>query len=682
MRPNVVILLLWLVLIYAIDFTTAFIFNKRLQLPDTYSGNTPYKGLGFDSTNITVPLRTQRDIGLNVTIDRWLWPAIDLKAAYFGNDYSAQKLSHVEELMYMGYRRLVVDLYWDPDRHTWQLCPDKLPSLSVPQKSKRTDNNNNENRMVHTATPPSPTTTEKLLLSSPRKSHNSVNSLPTLSTGHTVNKLVPLSQEDVNIGQYKCAPWYTFQHFMDSVNYYVTATDVSTAPEDTNLLFLILNLHQLQSNNNNDNNNNDDDGENESLRDILRSAIDSTYRNTSRLYTPDDLIHDRHNLTASFGLTGEEDQQIIVDPATGAIASDSAWPTFIYLMQRDIQLLVGFGSIDLPSDTNYKYLEQDRSTIFNSTQLGAGWYMNQVNLTNMEAMGWEDCARPANNTYVLPMENNETSVSLPSLQQPEPDGTVLSWSWIYMNDHGNNPGFSYNTTMKAVQCGYSPYFLKNNYTDDNNADYSVNDTAHLSDNILGTIWSWDIGEPKISSNPHCAMVQRWNGRWRAGDCTELLRVSCRHKNNPNKWILTQTYVSYDRAFSACPDDYVFDCPRIAQQNRMLFQELQIDLSQNAPQGDEMNDLFHHLFWINLNSGNNGSCWVVGLFSNCWWLTNNVNLFQKLIRTSAVAGVIVLILVGIFAWIKCARWWRYRKSRIRKNFIKDLLARREYTTVPA
>lgn len=56
-------------------------------------------------------------------------------------------------------------------------------------------------------------------------------------------------------------------------------------------------------------------------------------------------------------------------------------------------------------------------------------------------------------------------------------------------------------------------------------------------------------------------------------------------------------------------------------------------------------------------------------------------YQQLIQTSAVAGVIILILVGIFAWIKCARWWRYRKTQKRKHFVKELLARREYVTVP-
>lgn len=84
-------------------------------------------------------------------------------------------------------------------------------------------------------------------------------------------------------------------------------------------------------------------------------------------------------------------------------------------------------------------------------------------------------------------------------------------------------------------------------------------------------------------------------------------------------MLTATYVSYDRAFSACPDNYVFDVPRVAVQNKQLFHVLQADLLQNGPHDEGINNPLHHLFWINLNTGNNGACWVVGLYSTCWWL---------------------------------------------------------------
>lgn len=56
-------------------------------------------------------------------------------------------------------------------------------------------------------------------------------------------------------------------------------------------------------------------------------------------------------------------------------------------------------------------------------------------------------------------------------------------------------------------------------------------------------------------------------------------------------------------------------------------------------------------------------------------------YLGLIKTSIVSGVIVLLLVGIFTWVKCARLWRNRNSRSRKAMVKAMLAKREYVTIP-
>lgn len=85
-------------------------------------------------------------------------------------------------------------------------------------------------------------------------------------------------------------------------------------------------------------------------------------------------------------------------------------------------------------------------------------------------------------------------------------------------------------------------------------------------------------------------------------------------------MLTGTYVSYERAFAACPDQYVFDTPRIAIENQRLYQIIQQDRALD-PTDTDRNELLHRLFWINLNSGTDGSCWVVGLNASCWWLSD-------------------------------------------------------------
>jgi hypothetical protein len=90
-------------------------------VPNKYLGDTPYQNQSFQSNNITTALRIQRDIASNVTLDYWLWPALSLSTAYFGNDYSVQKLEQIDQLLLMGYRRLILDIYWN--QGNWHLCP-------------------------------------------------------------------------------------------------------------------------------------------------------------------------------------------------------------------------------------------------------------------------------------------------------------------------------------------------------------------------------------------------------------------------------------------------------------------------------------------------------------------------------------------------------------------------------
>lgn len=406
-----------IILCIFIDTVLSIQSHNFLSLPNVYSGSTPYKGVPFGSENVTIPLRTQRDIALNVTIDRHLWPALNMGRSFFRSDYSAQRLSEVELVMRMGYRRLVLDIFWDASRRNWQLCPENVPATSLQQAST----------------------------------------------------------QNLDIGSVKCAPWYTFRHFMDSVNHYLTSTDLATSPADTDLLFLVLNLYQLNgtSNDNSTNisisnhnitstatNNNETAS---SLRDTILSAIVNAENNAPRIYAP-------RNLTTT------------------------AWPSWFYLIRQRVQLLVGVGDNNLPSDTNYN-LTNDADILFNETQLGA-WLVNATNAC---------------------VDHNNTAV------------TALSWAYAQQD----NDTFDYNTVLSAVQCGYSPYFVA--YSESND----------LADRILATLWSWDVHEPRVNLNnevPRCAMVQQWNGRWRAGDCTQLLRAACRHKDNPDKVILLTNFL--------------------------------------------------------------------------------------------------------------------------------------------
>jgi hypothetical protein len=98
-----------------------------------------------------------------------------------------------------------------------------------------------------------------------------------------------------------------------------------------------------------------------------------------------------------------------------------------------------------------------------------------------------------------------------------------------------------------------------------------------------------------------------NGRWQANDCANEYRTACRSALDPNVWIITKNAHTYDRSLSACPNNFIFDVPRVPRQNSLLFDEI---LAANVTE---------EKIWINLNLVNNANaCWAIDRYGTCWW----------------------------------------------------------------
>ncbi|KOS44171.1 hypothetical protein ACN38_g4937 [Penicillium nordicum] len=80
-------------------------------------------------------LLSERDVAGQIPLNYVTNPAVSLSAACFGNRiYDRQDAAKCfSNLVAVGYRRLVVDLYWSVNRRTWSFCP-----VSVPAESKVT----------------------------------------------------------------------------------------------------------------------------------------------------------------------------------------------------------------------------------------------------------------------------------------------------------------------------------------------------------------------------------------------------------------------------------------------------------------------------------------------------------------------------------------------------------------
>jgi hypothetical protein len=266
--------------------------------PFTYLGDTPYQNLTLNS-NITTALRVQRDIAMNVTIDQLIWPAVDLSSAYFSKDYSTKHASQVNNLLIMGYKRLVVDIYWDPLLLDWQLCPFAL------------------------------------------------NSSATMADINVANGII-------------CSTKFKFRNLMETINNYLTTTDTTTAPTKTDIITLILNLHELNTSSSLTRTKTDSN-----LGQIVQESVSASLINTPRIYTPMNLTLDRTNISASFYAHGREPYFPLVQQQQTA-----EWPQWLYLIQEKVQLMVGFGTIQTGPDVTFRLSLFDNQTIFDTKNLG------------------------------------------------------------------------------------------------------------------------------------------------------------------------------------------------------------------------------------------------------------------------------------------------------------------------
>jgi hypothetical protein len=108
-----------------------------------------------------------------------------------------------------------------------------------------------------------------------------------------------------------------------------------------------------------------------------------------------------------------------------------------------------------------------------------------------------------------------------------------------------------------------------------------------------------------------------NGRWQATDCANEYRVACRSAFDPNVWIITKNAYTYDRSLSACPNNFIFDVPRVPRQNNMLKNEIVAE------------DVTEKKIWINLNlvDYKSNACWAIDRYGACWW-ANGVSYYTR------------------------------------------------------
>ncbi|KAG0044783.1 hypothetical protein BGZ83_009932 [Gryganskiella cystojenkinii] len=91
-----------------------------------------------------------------------------------------------------------------------------------------------------------------------------------------------------------------------------------------------------------------------------------------------------------------------------------------------------------------------------------------------------------------------------------------------------------------------------------------------------------------------------------------------------------------------------------------------------------------LIWIDISSWQTAGCWVPGGVDGVcpYQAADNTVALQEIIKVSSIGGVIILVLAGMFLYLKCRRNVRLRKANKRRADVRMKIMRTEVETVPA
>ena len=462
----------------------------------------PYNNLQYPDSVLQTALLVQRDISVDIPISHILLPGVNLTASWFWDrNYSLDNVSSIPTLFYYGYRRFELDLWWDNDTSSFQLCPEQIvPSIS-----------DNSTSLV--------TTTVTSLKSTVLPTSTSFFNVTLTSTmtsvapypSATLDPSEPMSLAN----NYTCAPAANLQLLLDAIQYLMVQTD--SALKQAGLFLLILNLHALPSVGPANTTIDLSISSNQSLSDQVNATLGSW------LYSPTNLASERQNINASFLLNPQYPILNITayytldfNNVTNTASTPDGWPSTKHLFDLNgRRFLAGFGNINLSPNT-YD-ISQDTSLIFPpGTFGGADQLISSTSITN----SLDSCSGPAGVIF------GPTGVE-------DFNSTDIGGNITFATSE--NPSFSalsYNDIQNIVTCGLSPIV-------DSPLQNTTSGLMSPYTDMAGTIWSWKSpSQPENVTIPTngtsdvfaCAAMFNDTGKWVVLDCSTQLQTACRINN--------------------------------------------------------------------------------------------------------------------------------------------------------
>ncbi|EAW14115.1 Lectin C-type domain protein [Aspergillus clavatus NRRL 1] len=583
-------------------------------------------------TWVAVPL-SERDVSGQIPINFVTVPTVSLTAACFGNNVydasSAEKC--VSNLLVLGYRRFLVDVYWSTELRKWTFCP-----VTIPQNV----------HVVTLTTTPSPTATA-----------SAASGTLTVVAGPSGSPLYQL-------GPYLCSSNFDLSGLVDI---FVDYFRITTSQLNVYTRYLSFNLHVASdAASPNGPAASVPDGQLPSISEHVSSLFEE--RLSAYIYKPFQLYKDRSNLNDSWyevddGYKPITEYFTIHTDSSGTQSTPDGWPCSKYVqLAQERRLFLEYGSVD-PQLGTYD-LVNDNNVIFPPNYL-----------TSMVPVSSSDNSSSA---YGCLYDPGATSVSQVNSSWATSGSMAVSEP---LNDpHGLRQMSDLSLNLTA--CGLSPTL--NSTLFNKTADADTEPYQNIS---LSASWAWALGEPRdalpsgTDDDPpridRCAIMDlSLGGRWRATNCSKVRHAACRVGNHPFTWSLSSTpYDYWDAHQNACPKNTSFAIPRTGLENTYLYHYL-LD-HQGEIMDPTSSDPAKREIWLDFNSLDVASCWVTGgPESSCPYVADPHQLERRAVLVAAIAGIVICIITALTLFVKCNT--NRRNSRRGKRVIQGW----EYEGVPS
>ncbi|KAI9168202.1 Maintenance of telomere capping protein 6 [Blastocladiella emersonii ATCC 22665] len=312
-----------------------------------------------------------------------------------------------------------------------------------------------------------------------------------------------------------------------------------------------------------------------------------------------------------------------------------------------------------------------------------------------------DCPRLAG--PVVAAAGNESVSTL----SPEPDGGSRVPSAFLTLGDTRDRAFTFASASVAAGCGFAPHVA-------NPPPAGVDTDTYLKQLLVATVWPWPAMQPANDTAAVCALAtttalhvgtgpgNATGAAWVPARCLDLHYVACQNTSDPHDWRLsTAKFAWFDAAAATvrgaawanegqaggdqladdlaargsnrvlasppCPAGTAFAVPRTPSQNWYLTRVLVANGVDHA--------------WTFFSAVRTTGCWTVG-GDRCAYASDDGGRIQEIITVSLIGGLLVLLTVGVFLWIKCRRYNRVSKTEARHNEVKKRIKRIEYSSVPA